>query len=239
MRARTLAVVSLGLASGAWLVARDYQRWLSLGVGGVPSTPRGWLKVTRLRTQKHEARDPRAFGAIAAGPHDRTWLPELPSREGPRPDVWPYPVPHRQASQPGTPHGRARAIDIFDEHAAHDPAAVTYRRSFFEKNGEALTVLDTADSPPEIVTAQGEFAHIHAADGSMHVILSPTDAAQVLSRGWGERHPLAGSWPAMPLNYVLLYSPRSVDEAEVVRSIVQAAERYARGSTQEPAAPRD
>jgi hypothetical protein len=229
MRARTLAVVAVGLASGAWMAARDYQRWLSLGVGGVPSTLRGWLKVTRLRMQKLEARDPRAFDAIAGGPHDRSWLADLPSREGPRPEVWPYPVPHRQASQPGTPHGRARAIDIFDAHAAQEPAVVTYRRSFFEKHGEALTVVDTTDSPPEIVVAHGEFAHIHAADGSMHVILSPADAAQVLTRGWGERHPLAGSWPAMPLNYVLLYSPRSVDEAEVVGTIVTAAATYATG----------
>jgi hypothetical protein len=231
MRTRIVIPLTLGAIAAASLVARDYQRWLSLGVGGVPSTPRGWFKVTKLRFKKREARDPAAFATIGGGPHDRAWLQDLPRRAGERPAVWPYPVPHRQASQPGTPHGRARALDIFDECAARDPATVTYRKSFFEKHGDALTVVDTSGSPSEIVDAQGEFAHIHAADGSMHVILSPTDAAVVLEHEWGERHPLAGAWPAMPVNYILLYSPRSIDEAEVVGVIVTAARHYALGDS--------
>ncbi|SPO32302.1 uncharacterized protein UTRI_02859 [Ustilago trichophora] len=62
---------------------------------------------------------------------------------------------------------------------------------------------------------RGEFVHVHCStaseggvsseDGSLHMTLSPDDAALVVEQGWGELHPLAGfpsysgfwfGWPA-------------------------------------------
>ncbi|WP_052407664.1 luciferase domain-containing protein [Allokutzneria albata] len=77
---------------------------------------------------------------------------------------------------------------------------------------------------------QGEVAHIHPSDGSMHMIFSPTDAITVLEAGWGERHPLAGNYPNMPVPYVFVYSPRTVEQADVVRQLLEAAAAYATGA---------
>lgn len=220
----TVAITSVA----STFVARDYERWLALGIGGIPSTFRGWVKMTLLRRRKREPRDPSAFAAGMNSQDNGSWLPaELEQRDGVRPRVAPYPVPHRQADQPGTVRGRASALDHFDARAELEPGTIAYRRSFFERHVDALTVLDTDRAPSCIREAMGEFAHIHPSDGSMHLILSPTDAAQALELGWGERHPLAGVWPAMPLNYVLIYSPRTPAEADVVGALLDAAAGYA------------
>lgn len=60
-----------------------------------------------------------------------------------------------------------------------------------------------SSTPPPKRTLQGEplenfdtnkheLTHLHMTEGSMHVILSPQDARQVIKQGWGELHSLAG-----------------------------------------------
>lgn len=82
----------------------------------------------------------------------------------------------------------------------------------------------------------GEFAHIHeTGDHSLHVVLSPADAKKVIEAGWGQRHALAGWRPLggrlekvinIPETYLLIYTPRTADEVEVVLEIVRAAIRH-------------
>lgn len=73
-----------------------------------------------------------------------------------------------------------------------------------------------------------EFFHIHAtAEGSVHAILSATDAALVIERGWAERHGLAGRALGFPLTYVMIFAPRNEDEVMTVAMIAKAAARYA------------
>lgn len=60
---------------------------------------------------------------------------------------------------------------------------------------------------------------------SGHVTLSFADAAEVIAKGWGERHRLSGTeW--IHLGYTMVYVPRSVEEVETFIRIFQAGVDY-------------
>ena len=69
-----------------------------------------------------------------------------------------------------------------------------------------------------------EICHVHDSEGSMHAILSWSDAKTVVTNGWGERHRLSGA--GFPLGYTMLYAPRNEEEVETLGKIVKAAIRY-------------
>ena len=82
--------------------------------------------------------------------------------------------------------------------------------------------------PPQ---ARGEIAHVHH-EGSTHVCLSLPDAAEVVRKGWGERHRMSGVRGILPWGYVLVYAPREGKEGkegesewEVWKAVVVAAAR--------------
>lgn len=76
--------------------------------------------------------------------------------------------------------------------------------------------IDPCDHPAEIV-------HLHSTESSMHLTLHPSDAALVIARGWGERHPLAGRGPWVPKGFMMVYAPRKVEEVDVLTDIIKAA----------------
>ncbi|KAI0198394.1 hypothetical protein F4808DRAFT_261295 [Astrocystis sublimbata] len=98
-----------------------------------------------------------------------------------------------------------------------------------EKGDVDLDLAKAKWFPPR---ARGEVAHLHA-EGSMHVHLSLVDAAEVVRRGWGERHMLSGAKTGglrLPWGYVLIYAPRGGREGadfDVWKGIVGAALRFA------------
>lgn len=58
----------------------------------------------------------------------------------------------------------------------------------------------------------------------MHVVADPRDVAEIVSRGWGERHPLAGrSLVGLPDSYLYLYAPRNEAEQQQLRRVVDRA----------------
>jgi len=57
----------------------------------------------------------------------------------------------------------------------------------------------------------------------MHLTLHPSDAALVISNGWGERHPLAGRGPWVPKGFTMVYAPRNHEEVEILTEVVRAA----------------
>ena len=60
----------------------------------------------------------------------------------------------------------------------------------------------------------------------MHMILSPSDTKEVIQKGWGELHGLAGQGRAAK-TYLMIYSPRTKEELDVARKILEAAVKYA------------
>ena len=72
-----------------------------------------------------------------------------------------------------------------------------------------------------------EVFHSHCStEGSSHAVLSAADAKLVLDHGWGERHGISGRALGFPLNYVLIFAPRSTQEVKIVEMIARAAARY-------------
>ncbi|GAA4915070.1 luciferase family protein [Streptomyces coeruleoprunus] len=86
-----------------------------------------------------------------------------------------------------------------------------------------------ATGPDDAYLAGTEFAHLHGVgDGSLHVMLPPQLATEVIAKGWAEHHPLVGRG-YLPGTAVMLYSPRDDDELDVVWRLVLRSHAYARG----------
>jgi phospholipase/carboxylesterase len=148
----------------------------------------------------------------------------LPEREGSRPQVSTK-TPQEQLTQNSPP---AMQEDLFARLSAlpgvaAQPSAISVpgARAFALRNGAG----------PEdafLVPQAGEFAHLHPSyDGSLHVALPPAMAADIVTKGWGVAHPLAGLrvTPGM----VMLFGPRTEPELEVVSAVVAFSHTWAAG----------
>ena len=85
---------------------------------------------------------------------------------------------------------------------------------------------------PEAIVAGREFAHIHP-DGSLHAPLPYERALQAVDQGWAERHPLADQregWQGL----VMLYTPQSLDELDVVVQLIVESYGFVTGRDVEP-----
>ena len=71
---------------------------------------------------------------------------------------------------------------------------------------------------PECVLVGREVGHIHS-DGSIHVAVPHGRIPDALSAGWIDPHPLNGIQPGFE-SYVLIFSPRSTEEADVILEMV-------------------
>ena len=233
VRPSTLTIAAAGAGVLAWAVA-DYRAWRALGPGGLPSTWRGWLTTTRLRLQK---RDPLALDALLGlrgEPEDVATLADLTSRSGARPRVGPHPVPHRQLTDHAPSALRGALTDAFAARAEADADRLELVRSRFERHNLAVAARADLRRHPVAFSACGEAGHVHPSDGSMHMILSPSDACTAILRGWGELHGLAGHAFDLPPTYTLIYAPRDADEVASVMRILDAAIAY---MTRDPAPP--
>jgi len=156
---------------------------------------------------------------------------EEPSREEfrlpPRPSAQPAVtsgIPHIQLAQGASDELLGRMADW-----AFSLSGVVEQPSRASLPGaRALTVApDVSITRPEAMIVGREFAHIHPQPhgGSMHTKLPEHQVAEVVDKGWGERHPLAldGSIP----NLLMVYAPRDDGDLDVVRIIIGAAVEYA------------
>ncbi len=229
-RPSTALAASLAAVAGigAW-VARDYRAWRALGPGGLPHTARGWLKMTHWRLI---AGDPLSLAAIEAEVGQRgdiDTLADLPERGRPRPAIAPHPVPHRQLDQHIPRPLRADHEAMFDRQVASHGETLHYAQSHFERHNQAITLRCPSAGHPLACSTCGEIAHIHPSDGSMHMILSPTDARRVVGRGWGERHGLAGKALGLPSTYLLIYAPQEAGDLTILDQILNASIQYMSG----------
>ena len=219
------------VCAAAW--ARwDFKQWLLLGKGGLPSTFKGWLRVTRMRLR---TRDPFETAHLANGREKVTevdTLSDLAPRGRMRPRVGAHPVPHRQLNQRISAELFDALQQVFDAEVRANASTVEYALSFFEKQTLAITCRaplggDLARLPMD--GARAEIAHVHALDGSMHMVLSPRDAVSAVRLGWAELHGLAGRAMKLPPTYAMVYAPQSSAEIPVIRKLLRAAIAYRTG----------
>ncbi len=216
------AILTLLLLIGAaTYIHYDYKTFLSLGPGGTPSTPAGYLKIKLLSIIC--LRDP--IRPTPIPPHFRPQkgyldADALPKRRGERPRVEGV-APQRQQTQRSEASIYAQLVGRIHITAVDPRNRLIERTSCFEKHSSGLFTSD-----PITRTCGGEICHAHASDGSMHMTLHPADANLMLENGWGERHPLArGGWCRrfVPKEFVLVYAPRDEAEVDIVMRIVAAS----------------
>lgn len=122
-----------------------------------------------------------------------------------------------------------------DELVKKHSASVVVRTSILEKSGDAILIADDIPTPHAIAKkTKREIAHLHAGAGSgefsMHMCLTPVDCKQVITKKWGERMTLAGTF--VPNEYLMIYTPRTKEELEVVKSIINAAIVFMTGGSE-------
>lgn len=146
-----------------------------------------------------------------------------PVRRGPRPLTIQTPH-HVQISQPA-----ARRLHVALIEYARSLDRVLLRDSITCHGSLAFELSDNgAAGPVDAFIARREFAHIHPRfDGSLHMML-PTEIAHTsIAHGWAEAHPLRP--PRREGLEVMVYAPTDVDEFKVIKLILDASYRFARG----------
>ncbi|MCJ1237155.1 hypothetical protein MMC14_005140 [Varicellaria rhodocarpa] len=234
-----ITILSLPLPLLLRTAYNDYNNWHALGPGGIPHNVFGYLLQCGLQLFATRERDRKSTACYigAGGELDRRsfFLEEegVPVREGGRPEVAGWVLPHRQigGGREGAGEGVKEAIEAALSHISRsNPSLLETGPSLIELSSPALFVSANAFAPNHAYfkAAPREVFHNHNAEGSSHAILSAADASTVVERGWGERHGLAGSRiMGVPIQYVMVYAPRNEKEVEVVVGIAKAAARYA------------
>jgi phospholipase/carboxylesterase len=146
----------------------------------------------------------------------------LPERDGSRPQVSTK-TPQEQLTQNSPP---ALQDELFARLSAL-PGVVAQPSAISVPGARAFT-LPSGSGPQDafLVPDVGEFAHLHPSyDGSLHVALPPAMAADVVTKGWGVAHPLAGLrvTPGM----VMIFGPRTQPELEVISAVVGFSHAWA------------
>ena len=80
---------------------------------------------------------------------------------------------------------------------------------------------------PDVIVRGREFAHLHP-DGSLHASLDPAVAAVAVKAGWATPHPWANKNPGWE-GFVMLYTPGTKEELEVVYHLVMESYRFVTG----------
>ena len=202
-----IAVIAVGLA-GAAFAARHAKPQASAApdINGM-GTGRGATSVVG------EARTTRVASASS----------KLPTRSGPRPYTTRH-VPHVQLGIDPVPEiskellrraSKLPGVEIRDTIVSL-PGAL----GFWINKTVKLT-------RPEVIVRGREFAHVHP-DGSLHAALPPQLARKAVSAGWAIAHPWAkrrAGWEG----FVMIYTPRSKAELDVVFRLVAASYTFVTG----------
>lgn len=137
----------------------------------------------------------------------------LPHRVGPRPPTM-QGMPHTQVGVRPVPEVHA---ELFRR--CFSLPGVENRPTIVSVPGARALWLDESVTHvrPGLIVAGREFTHIHP-DGSMHLTLPPERARDAIDAGWAELHPIARQIGLEGM--VLVYTPRTFDELEVLWSLV-------------------
>ncbi|MDJ1008479.1 MAG: DUF5519 family protein [Paracoccaceae bacterium] len=148
---------------------------------------------------------------------------DLPQRDGPRPEAT-QGVPHQQIGavpDPDLSNGLMRRVSQFP--------GVTFHQSPVSLPGAVGFILrpEMPIVQPQAIVAGREFAHVHP-DGSLHATLDPAVVAEAVDAGWAVSHPWATERPGWE-GLVLIYTPTTEDELDVVLSLIEHSYSYITG----------
>ena len=147
----------------------------------------------------------------------------LPARETPRPKTT-NGVPHVQIGIQATPELSAELVRRVAAFPGVNVGAT--RVSLPGAIGFQLSD-DVMLARPEVIVGGREFAHVHP-DGSLHASLEPEIARAAVEAGWAVPHPWAGEREGWE-GFVMIYTPNSEEELEVVFRLVQSSYTYVTG----------
>ena len=147
----------------------------------------------------------------------------LPTRQGAKPRTTSN-IPHAQLDQ----HGPDEVINQLHEWAFSLPSVQNEPSSISVPGARALVMHDSCNCNHHAFMAGREFAHIHPHpdNGSMHVMLSPIDAQEIIAKGWGEDHFLV-TLGHFRKGLVMVFSPRDEHELDAVKTILQRSYEFA------------
>jgi len=210
---------------------RQYESWVAIGVGGLPHSLDGFRTLQSLNKKLRNPLDISQLVDRIGATGDIKTLKNLPKRTGARPAIAPFAIPHRQTSQHNTSVVRDQQKVLFEEVVTQNKSLVHFQKSYFEKHNDAVFLNDSTQGNQTVVTAtHAEVGHMHPIDGSMHFSLSPSDTREVVEKGWGELHGLAGQiykpGSQLPATYMMVYSPRTKAELVVIKKILEASILY-------------
>lgn len=163
-----------------------------------------------------------ATSAIAAIPASAE-LSNLPNRESPRPETT-NGIPHIQIDVEAVPEISAELLQRVSMIPGVDLRGTVVGRS--GSTGFWLNE-DTILARPDVIIRGREFAHLHP-DGSLHASLAPEFAVKAIDAGWAIAHPWAGQRPGLE-GFVMIYTPGSKDELDVVFTLVMESYRFVTG----------
>ena len=147
----------------------------------------------------------------------------IPLRSGLRPEKLGR-LPHSQLTQ----HGPDEIISKLHQWCFALKDVGNEQSGISVPGARALVLHPASACNHEAFMCGREFAHIHPRpdNGSMHVMLSETDAEAVITSGFGEDHYLVAQ-KLLPPGLIMVYSPRDDAKLEVVKKIVMRSYLYA------------
>lgn len=147
----------------------------------------------------------------------------LPNRDGPTPRTTTG-VPHIQIGARNSPRISERLLT----RVATLPEVKIRATVISLPGARGFWLSETLElAHPEAIVGGREFAHLHP-DGSLHASLSPKRAREAVKAGWATLHPWANTRPGWE-GFVLLYTPRTADEADIVFQLVVDGYNYVTG----------
>jgi len=150
-------------------------------------------------------------------------MQDLPIRETPRP-VTTKGIPHIQIDVEVVPELTSELL----ERVSALPG-IKLRRTIVGRAGSTGFWVNGGIElvRPDSIIRGREFAHSHP-DGSLHASLPPDLAIQAIEAGWAIHHPWASSKRGME-GFVMIYTPTTKDELEVVFKLVKESYSYVAG----------
>ncbi len=151
---------------------------------------------------------------------------KLPPRTGPRP-VTTDGIPHIQIDVQAVPELSTELLQRVSE-----IAGIELRGTIVGRAGSTGFWLrdETKLARAGSMIRGREFAHLHP-DGSLHASLPPELARVAVDAGWAVPHPWAASKPGMQ-GFVMLYTPESTEQLDVVFQLVQKSYRFVTGENE-------